>query len=777
MVRDRATGQPLAGVTVAAPGMPFRFTNAEGTADLTGMVAYGPLTFRLEGYADRLLPADSLQRTGFIVWLEFAGLALDQVVISASRWLQPGHAAPGRVIGLSAADIAFAQPQTSADLLAATGEVFIQKSQQGGGSPMIRGFAANRLLYAVDGVRMNTAIFRSGNLQNVISIDPFEVDRAEVLFGPGSVMYGSDAIGGVMHFQTLTPRFSDKNTPLTEGAATARISSANREQTAHLHAAIGWKRWALLVSATHADFGDLRMGRFGPDAYLRPWYVQRIDSTDRIVTNPDPLVQRPTAYAQFNGMAKLRFAPRPNWDLQLALRQSATTDYDRYDRLLLTRRGLPRSAEWRYGPQVWRMAVFSVDHRRKTLLYDAFSLKIASQLFEESRIDRNFNDPIRRSRVETVNAWSANADLRKRISHRAELFFGGETVWNHVASSGRDLHILTGVLADGPARYPQADWFSAAAYASAQWQWAEKWALQAGARYNAFGLDAVFDTRFYPFPFETSRSRQQGFTGQTSVTWRPSAQWVISGSLANGFRAPNVDDSGKVFDSQPGAVITPNPNLGAEYAWNAELNASRRFGAVRAEVTAYYTLLDGAMVRRNFTLNGLDSIEYSGVLSQVQAIQNAAQARVFGLLAAVDGRWPSGWGFSSRFNYQRGREQLDDGTESPLRHAGPWFGITRVHFTQSRYRLEANVQYSGAVPWDRLPEEARASPHLFAPDANGNPWSPGWYTVNVRAEFRVTSQVSVFSGAENLTDQRYRTYSSGLAAPGRNVSLAVRMSW
>ena len=114
-------------------------------------------------------------------------------------------------------DVQFQNPQTTADLLSNSGEVFIQKSQQGGGSPMIRGFATNRVLIAVDEVRMNNAIFRSGNLQNVISIDPFAVENTEVLFGPGSVIYGSDAIGGVMSFTTLAPKFSDSSKVLISG--------------------------------------------------------------------------------------------------------------------------------------------------------------------------------------------------------------------------------------------------------------------------------------------------------------------------------------------------------------------------------------------------------------------------------------------------------------------------------------------------------------------------------------------------------------------------------
>ena len=92
-----------------------------------------------------------------------------------------------------------------------TGAVFIQKSQLGGGSPMIRGFSTNRILIVVDGVRMNNAIYRSGNLQNIISIDALATEEAEVIFGPGSIIYGSDDIGGVMDFHSLTPRYSLSN--------------------------------------------------------------------------------------------------------------------------------------------------------------------------------------------------------------------------------------------------------------------------------------------------------------------------------------------------------------------------------------------------------------------------------------------------------------------------------------------------------------------------------------------------------------------------------------
>ena len=106
-------------------------------------------------------------------------------------------------------------------MLAQTGEVFVQKSQMGGGSPVIRGFEANKVLIVVDGVRLNNAIYRSGHLQNVITLEPSELESAEIVFGPGSVIYGSDALGGVMDFHTREPRFAiDEGLRLFGGAFT-----------------------------------------------------------------------------------------------------------------------------------------------------------------------------------------------------------------------------------------------------------------------------------------------------------------------------------------------------------------------------------------------------------------------------------------------------------------------------------------------------------------------------------------------------------------------------
>lgn len=780
-ILDNETGQPLDLVTLASnePNA-FALTNPKGQADISAFKNAAKIEIRLMGYKTNTTSWKEIELSNFVLTLEPTMISLDQFVVSATKWSQPKRNIPAKITSITPKEANLQNPQTAADLLAISGEVFIQKSQQGGGSPIIRGFSTNRLLYTVDGVRMNTAIFRSGNLQNVISLDPFAIENTEVYFGPGSIIYGSDAIGAVMSFQTLTPRFSLADKPFITGMAEVRHATANDEITGHFNVNVGWKKWAILTSFSSNQYGDLRMGSFGPEEYLRPFYVERIDSADVVVANTDSKVQKPTGYAQINMMQKVRFMPNKNWDFQYGFHYSATTEYARYDRLIRTKDGLPRSAEWNYGPQIWAMNNFSITNIGNNGLYDELTIRLAQQYFEESRIDRDFNDIIRYHRLEKVNAMSANVDFKKQFSNQFEIFYGFEAVYNDVESIGTDEDITTGFMVKGPSRYPQSTWSSYAAYISGHYQLAENWMLQAGLRYNQFILDADFSDNlaFYPFPFDKVKINDGALTGSMGLVFNPDESWTLSLNGSSGFRAPNVDDIGKVFDSEPGAVVVPNPDLKAEYAYNGEIDIAKIFGEIiKIDVTAFYTLLNNAMVRRDYTLNGQDSIMYDGELSKVQALQNAAQATVYGVQAGIEIKLPSGFGFSTRYNYQKGEEELDDGTTSPSRHAAPAYGVTRIIYNYQRLNMQFYTVYNAAIKYDDLAEGEKGKAYLYATDENGNPWSPSWYTINFKAMYQLSDYISVSAGLENISDQRYRPYSSGLSSAGRNFIISLRATF
>ena len=700
---------------------------------------------------------------------------LDEVVV-ALKTKQNKEDVPYKIASISNEQIELQNPQTAADLLGISGKVFIQKSQQGGGSPMIRGFATNRLLYTVDGVRMNTAIFRGGNIQNVISLDAFAMESVEVLFGPNSVIYGSDAVGGVMSFQTVKPKFSTNENTTVSGNIFSRFSSANEEKTGHFDVQLGWKKWASYTSISYNDFGDLRMGTHGPKEYLKTYYVvPNFDGTDQVLTNENSLVQKPSAYSQYNVTQKVRFAPNEKWDFQYGFHYSETSDYSRYDRHLRMRNGLPRYAEWNYGPQKWMMNAFEISNFSKSGFYDEMVIRLAYQNFEESRISRNLNNANREIRIEKVDAYSFNIDFNKKIGVKNKLFYGVEYVYDKVNSEGIDEDIITGIQIEGPARYPQADWQSMGIYLNDQFTVSDKVLLSAGLRYNQYILNADFDTTFYPFPFTEAKLNDGSLTGSVGIVYKPSNSWVLSSNVSTAFRSPNVDDIGKVFDSEPGSVVVPNPDLKAEYAYNVDFNIAKVFSSnFKLDLSTYYTWLDDALVRRDYTLNGSSEIMYDGELSQVQAIQNAAKANVYGVQFGVEAKLSKDFVFSTDLNFQKGEEELDNGEKSSSRHAAPFFGVSRLTFIHEKLELQLYTQFSAKKDYEDLPEEERGKPEIYAIDGNGNPYSPGWYTLNLKTDYKLNKTFNVTAGLENITDQRYRPYSSGLVAPGRNFIIGVR---
>jgi hemoglobin/transferrin/lactoferrin receptor protein len=779
-VKEENTLRPLERVTVYATDVNLGLvTDSRGKVDITSLKESNNLIFRLLGYEKIELSYDEIIRNNNTVIMKETALSLENVVVSTKRWEEERSDVPNNIEVITSKDVEMKHPQTAADMLNLSGKVFIQKSQLGGGSPMIRGFATNRVLIVIDNVRMNTAIFRSGNVQNVILIDANSIDNTQIIFGPGSVIYGSDAIGGVMEFNTLSPQFSYSKEILFNGNSFGRYSSSNNENTLHLDFNVGLERWAFLTSVTYSKFGDLIMGSDGPDDYLRPTYQDRINDIDSIIINSNPRNQIRTRYNQLNLMQKIRFKPFQNWEFNYGFYISESSDIPRYDRLIEFKNSQPVSAEWYYGPQKWMMHRFTVSNYSSNTLYDLSKLIFAYQNFEESRNDRKFNKINLRHRTENVDAISMNLDFVKKISEQSRIYYGVETVFNRVGSIGESENILNNENEEISNRYPDGSiWNSYGTYLTYKQKINSRYVFQSGIRYNLVYLHADFDRTFYPLPFKSASLTTGAFTGNAGLAWHPESDLQVNLNFSTGFRAPNIDDMGKVFDSEPGSVVVPNPNLKAEYIFNAEIGLIKSVkNILKAELVAFYSHLDNALVRRDFLLNGQDSIYYDGTLSKIQAIQNAAYAYIWGVQIGVDYHFAPNFSFLTRFNYQFGKEEDELGNLEPLRHAAPWFGNSQISFKRNNIDLVLYIFYNGKIKFEDLAPSERNKTSIYAKDENGNPYSPFWYTLNIKFGYQILEYLKINLGIENITDQRYRPYSSGITAPGLNFISSVKFSF
>jgi hemoglobin/transferrin/lactoferrin receptor protein len=708
-----------------------------------------------------------------------AVLDLDEVVISFNKWEQNRKEVPNMIEKVNLRDARLRNPQTTADLLGQIGSVFIQKSQLGGGSPMIRGFATNRVLMVVDGVRMNNAIYRSGNLQNIISIDPLTLEGAEVVFGPGSLIYGSDAIGGVMDFHTITPAFAESKKLQFKGSSTLRYATANRENTFHTDFNLSKGKWAFVSSFTYSKYDDLKMGVHGPASYLRNEYIERINNIDSTVNNSNPRIQSFSGYEQLNLLQKVRYKLNDHVDMTYSFTYAGTGEAPRYDRLIQYRNDKLRFAEWNYGPMLWRMHSLTIADNKKNALYDASRWVIGYQNYAESRIERTRASSTRTIQSESVDATSINWDAQKQIG-KGSFFYGLEYVYNQVGSVGSRTNIITGSTAPFASRYPNnSRWQTSGAYGSYKLNLHKSLTLISGLRFSYNQLNSNFDTTFIKFPYKKASIKDGGLTGNLGLVYRPSDKLQLNANFSTGYRMPNVDDVGKLFESVPGNLTIPNPNLTSEYAWNIEMGivwkASDR---LKVEFNLFHTWLNNAITLRPYQFDGKDSIVFNGITSRVQALQNVSTATVWGLQTSVHYKIGRDLFIQSFANWINGKETDDIRNEQvPLRHAAPFYGNTNLRYSRNKVFIEFTAMYNGEVSADELAPVEQAKIDIYAKDANGKPYSPSWYTINLRTSYQLDPKTSFTASWENITNQRYRPYSSGIVAAGSNLIFAVRWSF
>ena len=693
---------------------------------------------------------------------------LEEVVISANKFELKKKESPNQIELITAKQIAFQNSPNTANLLEQTGNVFVQRSQAGGGSPVLRGFEASRVLIVMDGVRMNNAIYRAGHLQNVLRIDQSMLERAEVVFGPSSVMYGSDALGGVVHFRSKNPEFGVKSF-----RSYLRHSTAIDEKTGHLDFNIGRKRLAFLTSFTFSDFGDVIQGskRLAayPDFGKRLFYVEKQVNADVSIKNNEVNKQVGSAYSQYDFLQKISFQQSEKIKHTLNFQFSNSSNVPRYDRLTELRNGLPRFAEWYYGPEKRLMFAYHLE-LKNTLIYDRATVSLAFQDIEESRVSRNFNNANRKSQLEKVNLFSLNADFQKVIKSQT-LTYGLEVVGNDVKSKAHFTNIKTNEERKADTRYPDGKntmntW---AIYVADQLKVSDALIVHGGLRYAFTDLSAEFTEKaFFPFPFNEIQQKNNSLTGNLGIVYTPFAKTKFGLLGSSGFRSPNIDDLAKVFDSVPGSLIVPNPDIRPEYSYNGELSLNQQIGKkIRLEGVYFVTSMRNAIVIDDFSLNGERLVMYNGQSSKVLAAQNKAKALIHGWNLNLKADLSKEVVFSSSLNYTKG--SIKDAVNTPMDHIPPMFGRTAIKYQKKAIQVEVFSIYNG---WKKL---ANYSPsgedNLIYATKDG---MPSWWTLNLRSDYQANKNISLQFACENIFDKNYRNFASGISSPGRNFVITVR---
>jgi len=797
-VRDSKTSSPLSNVYIYNESKTKSIiTNDQGQASLSNFSSDEKVYFQLLGYTLLELQLSEFLNNSFDLYLDSESQNLDEVILSVARSESNANEIAEKVSVIKAEDLYLTAPSSGAEMLELSPGIRIQKSQGGGGSPVIRGFEANRVLIVVDGVRMNNAIYRSGHLQNSITIDPNNIDRVEIIYGSSSVGYGSDALGGVVHYYTKNPTIKDSikiKSSFSSNYNTANSSISNSFSTNYSE-----ETWGMFSTISISKFGNIKMGERREHGYqswgLNNYYSEnsRYSFSDQPSYNKEPNLQQNTDYSQVDFFQKFLFKlPYQNL-LNLNIQYSESSDIDRYDKLSEEKNGELKFSEWYYGPQKRLLVSPSLKFFSQNPLLKRGRITMAYQMVQESRINRKFSSLIRSSQLEKVNLFSLNGDFDTSFDNGHAVSYGIEGTVNRVISNAYSQNIVIngneisnlGPKTNIPTRYPSdgSSYKSFAMYVNWTWNMNDFFTFNAGTRLTYTGLRASWkESASINAQLSNVKLNSSALTTTLSMTLRPSKKFQVMTVLSSGFRNPNIDDIGKIRENN-GILVVPNTFLKPEYAYNLDLGINYKSlnELTYLSLRTFATVISRHIVRDDFiifsdnTTDDESTILYNG--EEVTTIANKNLGNRF-----IHGYSIDGFSYFSRslklngsLSYVKGDENE---TYGPMPSISPIFGTISGEYTKNKIKISALYKFSG----DKNPkdyslggEDGLEETPVITENSNGIIYAgtPKWSDFSIYTNYDISEDVKIRIALTNIFDNHYRTFASGISAPGRSFQIGL----
>lgn len=833
------SGDLLSGVDVATDNRSFTGkTGADGTIEIPDIyLPTVGVQFSLTGFKRQFLSIRQLYDQGLVVTLERSDILQLPGEERYGRRLDPAYSIPGRVKQVDQGEVQLTNSASMAEVLEQHLSAFVQRNQTGGGSPILQGLGGNRVLLLVDGVRLNNALFDRNRHPYNRLLNVIGQGETEILFGPQAVFYGNNAMGGVINFKNgpnnYVPPINKETNVLSQ--ITGRFASANVERSGNFDLSFYRPKWTGYTNLRYSDFGDLMTGLRYPDNQevqtfgQRPFYQTRLNGQDTVLANNSTgflqgdrpvFLQRGTAFTQYNILQKLRLSLTPDLALigtfQLA-RSSGVANYPRLTDTL----GDARSflyAESEEGPQRWWMGNVQLWSGRTTKLSDRLHLIAAFQRWEEAQNSRFFGDPIRLTNQEAINIASLNLDIDKPLLGRWRhlLSYGLEGNYQQLTSTAELTDINTNTTTPSDlARYPTngSSFGSWGAYVNYNYSSpTSRFRFLAGGRVEGTHFNGAYrETPQVDWPqayLEGIQNFNLNLAGHLSIIIHTVDQWKWTAQVANAFHAPTIADMAR-FEIQGTQVWIPNPDLQPEQSFTGSLGISKVFGdmqdrALQIQLNGFYSyLLDVFEVMPTPLPDGRNSLMVEGATLQTIAYQNGQNGFIYGGSGALQLVLSPAFSVQSEVTYTYGRQRFQQNlpagpevdTLLPATHIPPIYGRTSLRYRSKKVDFSFVWAWQAAKAADQygvreLRWDGAALQPIYtgSPDqieqgvvqqtTGGNPPYQGvyaWNTINFYTRWQPIRFFEVTFGVENILDLHYRTFSSGLSAPGLNFLLSGRV--
>jgi len=776
-------------------------SDIEGNVDYSGFQKSDTLIFSHIAYEKFNIQINKIPKSSSItiIYLNPNPQQLSEIILSVGRNKENRKKISKKVTLITSKKTELDLPQTSADLLYYGGGVRIQKTQGGGGSPVIRGFEANRVLLVVDGVRMNNAIYRSGHLQNAITIDPSVLERTEVIFGPSSVGYGSDALGGVVHFYTIKPKINNEKQWTIKG-----LESYNTDLNhivSNLNFEYSKEKWASFTSFSYSDFGDIIMGENRTHGFkswgLNKFTLSKEKFNTTSVLNKNPNIQKNTAYSQFDLLQKFNFKMSESSNLIFNIQHSNSSNIDRYDKLNeYNSAGDLKYAQWHYGPQKRTLLSTSYNFLKNNNWLKKGTVVAAFQKINESRHNRKYQSLTMNSQIEDVEVFSINADFIRGDANVSSFSYGFEYTHNNVSSIayGASLTKQNNSISNInkvnssfkiPTRYPSggSNYSTAASYYEFRKDLSNKSNFSFGMRYTYTWLNARWlEEALIDANLNRIKTQQSSLTGSLGYVYRSNNTWQISANFSSGFRSPNIDDMGKIRENR-GLLSVPNMQLKPEYAYNSELGLTKFFDNKMTvfSLNLYYTHITDHIIRDYFQiLNDTSTQNPATILYNSEEVKtianiNSGRAYIYGFSFDSEAKIISNLIFKSNITFTKGGSV---NSSTPLPSISPLFGSFYLKWINSNFKTQFSYRFSGyknPEDYSSGGEDGLEETPLLGFNGNEPNYygTPSWGIFKLSSSYKISNKLKATLIFDNIFDIHYREFASGISSPGRNLNIVL----
>lgn len=663
----------------------------------------------------------------------------DRVVVTASRQEQASSQTPAAISVIDAEQIADRQPEKMADLFKELPGVDVQGEGPFRGLPVIRGMSSNRVLILVDGQRLNNA--RESTIFAGIQpglVDLSEVERIEVMRGPASVLYGSDAMGGVINIITKKPDLDAQTFEMHHNLNYAYGSAAD-SSTVHADIRGNGAGWGFNLSVGWETASDYKAPKKAADS---PYYSEYVLPDGTV---PNSGMEQASVQGGFriltgeSGVFKTNFEVVRTDDVGFPGFDPETSGVDinfpRFDRDKI-------GVGWDSGP-AWGFSNISVSGYYQSVIKESKMFIDPSPYF--------FIHTFTKSNIDTFGFNT----------------LGTMDLANHHLTMGLDFY-RDDLQDEAQNDYPWASNNNVAVpksyqeglgiYLQDEWQATEKLRILGGVRGDRFVFKSKDDPNYVGEPFDVTDS---DLSGNIGAMYALSPNVELTGLIGRGFRTPNIQErafTGSV--SEPGFWVVQNPDLTSESSLNYELGFKVRYDRYYGGVNIFYNDIQDFITFVELgpdLITGLELIQYD----------NIEDATVKGVEIELETLMAERWTLITNFSYTEGD---NDNTGEPLDFIPPWKAVLGLRYTAPRWWFEANGRFVGEQT--RVP-----SPENIAGPEDEVPPIGDFITADIRAGYNFEGGLSLRATLGNIFNELYSEPYNLRPEPGRYLRASIGYSF